>query len=85
MTPLWRSVIDSGDDEKWFNGVFKRFWAEGRTVPPERAAGLVLFLASGRGDGLSGCFISVNDDVVGMAERADQIQQGKLHTLRLQR
>lgn len=62
---------------------FQEFFAEGRDDPPEGAVQLVLFLASGKGDALSGCFISARDDVVELVRRAEEIQQGELHTLRL--
>jgi hypothetical protein len=52
-------------------------------VPPERAANLVVLLASGKADALSGCYISVHDDVAEMLRRAKEIQQNALHTLGL--
>jgi NAD(P)-dependent dehydrogenase (short-subunit alcohol dehydrogenase family) len=55
----------------------------GGSVTLERAAELVLFLASGQADALSGCFISVDDDVAEMVQRAEEIQHDELHTLRL--
>jgi hypothetical protein len=63
----------------WFADLFR----EGRDVPPDRAAGLVLFLASGRGDALSGRFIDACDDYVALARRADQIVYNDLYALRL--
>jgi hypothetical protein len=42
-----------------------------------------VFLASGRADALSGCFINVRDDVTEMVQRADEIREGELYTLRL--
>jgi NAD(P)-dependent dehydrogenase (short-subunit alcohol dehydrogenase family) len=56
---------------------------ENHSVLPERAAQLVLALASGEADALSGCFISIDDDLAGMIQRAGEIQQESLHTLRL--
>lgn len=50
-----------------------------------RAAQLVTFLASGQGDGLSGRFLSVTDDVAELARRAEDIQSRNLYVLRLQR
>jgi hypothetical protein len=55
-----------------------------RFRPPEQTADLVAFLASGRGDALSGCVIDVSrDDVVEMAGRAAEIQARGLYALRL--
>jgi NAD(P)-dependent dehydrogenase (short-subunit alcohol dehydrogenase family) len=71
------------DDETWFGGFFRKTLAAGRDVPPERTANLVVFLASGRADALSGCYISVTDDVADMVRRAQEIRQDALHTLRL--
>jgi NAD(P)-dependent dehydrogenase (short-subunit alcohol dehydrogenase family) len=56
---------------------------ENHSVAPERSAQLVLALASGEADALSGCFISIDDDLAGMIQRAGEIQQESLHTLRL--
>ena len=52
-------------------------------TPIEWASELTNFLASGAADGLSGCFISVNDDYRSMASRASEIKDGDMHTLRL--
>ena len=80
---MWRACIDSGGDEKWLGGLFSKLWEEGRGAPPERAARLVLVLASGQADALSGRFISVRDDVAEMVARAEEIQEKDLYTLRL--
>jgi hypothetical protein len=42
-----------------------------------------VFLASGRADTLSGCFINVRDEVTEMVQRAGEIREGELYTLRL--
>ena len=52
-------------------------------VPPERAAGLAVFLASDESDGLSGRLISaVWDDWESMDGRIEQIMSSDLYTLR---
>jgi hypothetical protein len=43
----------------------------------------VVILASGRADALSGCFISVDDDVGDLVSRAAEIQGEQKHRLRL--
>jgi NAD(P)-dependent dehydrogenase (short-subunit alcohol dehydrogenase family) len=58
---------------------------EGLDVAPEVVAGLVLFLASGRADALSGRVFSVNDDVEEMVRRADDVERGELFLLRSRR
>ncbi len=63
----------------WFGEIFKR----GEDVPPDHAADLVVLLASGRADALSGRFFTIKDDVVGLAEQAAYKGLGDLQTLRL--
>jgi NAD(P)-dependent dehydrogenase (short-subunit alcohol dehydrogenase family) len=52
-------------------------------VEPERAAQLVLEIASGRVDPLSGRFLHVLDDVDALLNRADEVAQNDLYSLRL--
>ena len=82
-TALTKSQFLSDAARKWFPEIYDYATQGGSGQPPERAAELVLFLASGRADALSGCFISVGDDVAEMVSRAEEIQQNELHTLRL--
>ena len=56
--------------------------AAGHAVPPEPSACLVTFLASGRADALSGRYLTVHDDVAALVERAAEIEQADLYTLR---
>jgi NAD(P)-dependent dehydrogenase (short-subunit alcohol dehydrogenase family) len=81
-TPMAEYALESEEGQRWlpwFTEVFER----GEDVPPTHAADLVLLLASGRADALSGRFLTINDDVVGLAERADGEGLGDLQTLRL--
>jgi NAD(P)-dependent dehydrogenase (short-subunit alcohol dehydrogenase family) len=57
--------------------------AEGQAVPPERSARLVVRLAAGRADRLTGCYLTVDDNLETLVARADEIQQADLYTLRL--
>jgi hypothetical protein len=57
--------------------------AEGRAVPPERGAQLIVFLASGRADVLSGRYLTVHDDVPALVGQAENILRDDLYTLRL--
>lgn len=52
-------------------------------VGPDRAASLCTRLASGRYDGLSGRFLSIDDDLEELLNRADAITAGELYTLRI--
>ena len=56
-----------------------KLFAEGQDTPIERAVQLILTLASGKADALSGCFLSVDDDLDVLLAQADEIQaQGRL-------
>jgi NAD(P)-dependent dehydrogenase (short-subunit alcohol dehydrogenase family) len=63
----------------WFVELFEK----GRDVPPERAGRLVVLLASGRADALSGRFVAVEWDVEGLLRRADALAGTDALTLRL--
>jgi NAD(P)-dependent dehydrogenase (short-subunit alcohol dehydrogenase family) len=62
---------------------FRQQIAGGRAVPPERAGQLVVALASGRADALSGRYITVYDDTNAWIDRAAEIRRDDLYTLRL--
>ena len=62
---------------------FQQLFKAGREDPPEPAVELVLSLAAGGADGLSGCHISIRDSVSDMAARADEIQRDEGYRLRL--
>ena len=57
--------------------------AAGRGADPEEAARLIIALASGRADRLSGRHLSVTDNLDALLPRIDQIERDDLHTLRL--
>jgi NAD(P)-dependent dehydrogenase (short-subunit alcohol dehydrogenase family) len=57
--------------------------AEGRAMPPERGADLLVALASGRADVLSGRYLTVHDDLDAYISRAEEIERDDLYTLRL--
>ena len=82
-TTMTEDATASSWDEKWVNGLFRKALASGHDVPPERAAELVLFLASGQADTLSGCFFKFDDDLEEMVSRAEEIREKQLYTLRL--
>jgi NAD(P)-dependent dehydrogenase (short-subunit alcohol dehydrogenase family) len=65
--------------KEWFLQQF----AEGREVPPDCAADLVLLLAEGTADNLSGRYLSVYEDVPALIARAEEIRRDNLYTLRL--
>jgi NAD(P)-dependent dehydrogenase (short-subunit alcohol dehydrogenase family) len=61
---------------------FQNWFASGADVPPERAARLVAYLASGKADVLSGRYISVNADVRQMVANVSDIDERDLYVLR---
>jgi NAD(P)-dependent dehydrogenase (short-subunit alcohol dehydrogenase family) len=81
-TPMAEQVL-STPGIRDMNPGFVRAHESGMARPPEDGAALVVYLASGRADALSGRFISVGHDLEGMIENAEDIQQGDLYTLRL--
>jgi NAD(P)-dependent dehydrogenase (short-subunit alcohol dehydrogenase family) len=56
---------------------------DGREVTPDLVAGLVLTLASGRVDSLSGRLFSVGEDVGEIVRRADEVRANELRLLRV--
>jgi NAD(P)-dependent dehydrogenase (short-subunit alcohol dehydrogenase family) len=55
----------------------------GHAVPPEQSADLILRLASGQADVLSGRYLTVDDDLDALIARAEEIRRDDLYTLRL--
>jgi hypothetical protein len=55
----------------------------GRDLRPERPAALLLALASGKADGLSGCFFQ--DDLDANVRAAAELEQRKLYSLQVSR
>lgn len=72
----------SPDGRKWIPWLDNIF-IEGRDLPPAPAVNLVIQLASGRSDALSGCYISVKDDLDELIERAAELERDGLYKLRL--
>jgi NAD(P)-dependent dehydrogenase (short-subunit alcohol dehydrogenase family) len=58
---------------------------EGQDVTPETVAELVVFLASGKADRLSGRLFSINDDPEEMVRRAEEAERDNLYVLRSRR
>jgi NAD(P)-dependent dehydrogenase (short-subunit alcohol dehydrogenase family) len=82
-TPMAEHSLRSPDGQRWLPW-FKRIFDEGLDVPAERSARLVLELASGRVDSLSGRFISIRDDLDSLLRNAKQIEEQNLYSLRVQ-
>jgi NAD(P)-dependent dehydrogenase (short-subunit alcohol dehydrogenase family) len=56
---------------------------DGREITPDVVAGLILTLASGVADSLSGRLFSVDDNVEEIVRRAEQVQANDLYLLRV--
>ena len=67
-TALTEELLNSSDALQWLPWAGQIF-EEGIDVPPDLAAELILALASGKADGLTGKVISVTDD---LAKRIDE-------------
>lgn len=75
--------LASGVGQQW--AVTAGATLQAMEAPPERCAELCVFLASGEADGLSGRFLSVFDDVAGLARRADEVRRDDTYALRLKK
>ena len=64
---------------------FSKVFAEGRDEPPEALARLIVALASGRADVLSGRLLDSRSDLDEMISHAEEISRDDLHVLRLRR
>jgi len=69
----------AGRVHRWMRDQFDA----GRGADPEQAVTLILALASGKADRLSGRHLCVSDDLEALLARVDEIEQDDLHTLRL--
>lgn len=61
----------------------QQLYEEDAYAPIEQSMDLILLLASGKADVLSGRFISVDDDVNALVRRIEEIQRADLYTLQL--
>jgi NAD(P)-dependent dehydrogenase (short-subunit alcohol dehydrogenase family) len=76
--------LNSPEGQKWLPW-FRRIIDEKFDVPAERPAKLVLELASGRADALSGRFLSIYDDLDVMVRNAGAIEEKDLYSLKLEK
>jgi NAD(P)-dependent dehydrogenase (short-subunit alcohol dehydrogenase family) len=81
-TAMVTEGIDSPAGRQWLPW-FRDAVEQGQHVPPERAARLVLQLASGRADALTGRFLTIHQDLDALIARAEEIAATDLHTLRV--
>jgi NAD(P)-dependent dehydrogenase (short-subunit alcohol dehydrogenase family) len=81
-TAMVRAVLESPEQSRLLPGVPAAV-REGRDLPPERTAELVVRLASGAADGLSGRYLTVQDDLPALIARAEEIQRDNRHRMGL--
>jgi NAD(P)-dependent dehydrogenase (short-subunit alcohol dehydrogenase family) len=58
---------------------------EGHGATPESAVELVLLLSSGEADSLSGCYLTVHDDLRAMLTQVQEVRANDLYTLQIRR
>lgn len=58
---------------------------EGYGAAPESAVDLVLLLSSGEADSLSGCYLTVHDDLPAIIGEAQEVRANDLYTLQVRR
>jgi NAD(P)-dependent dehydrogenase (short-subunit alcohol dehydrogenase family) len=71
-----------GSPEASIHAWVRRQVEEGLAVEPDRACALVVRLASGEADGLSGRYLTVQDDLDDLISRAEEIRRSDSHVLR---
>ena len=83
-TAMSEYSLNSPEGQKWLPW-FRRIFDEQFDVPAERPAQLVLELASGRADSLSGRFLSIHDDLDELIKNAAEIERRSLYLLKQER
>jgi len=81
-TAMSEHSLNSPEGRKWLQW-FKRIFDEGLNLPPERPAELVVRLASGRYDALSGLTLNPRDDLDEILARLEEVERDKLYSMRL--
>lgn len=81
-TSMAEHSLRSHDGQRWLPW-FKRIFDQGLDVSVERPSRLVLELASGRADSLSGRFLSIWDDLDSLLRNVREIEERHLYSLRV--
>jgi NAD(P)-dependent dehydrogenase (short-subunit alcohol dehydrogenase family) len=80
LTPMNERNRASAAGHKWYPGMKQTSF-----LPAEKAAGYVVFLASGQGDALAGRYVQVFDDLDQLAAEAVLRNDDAFLTLRIAR
>jgi NAD(P)-dependent dehydrogenase (short-subunit alcohol dehydrogenase family) len=83
-TAMTEYVLESEAGKKWLPW-FRKLYDRGLDVPAEKTAQLVLQLAAGRADALSGRLIDVSDDLAKLLKRLDEVKSADLYMLRVRK
>lgn len=83
-TAMVEEILRSEEERRWLPWL-QRIFDEELDVTPEHAAEMILLLASGRADRLSGRFLNRLDDLEALIAAADELAGTDLLTLRLRR
>jgi len=85
LTPMNEALLAAPAARRWWPDVVRMAAAgEIRWQPADPAARLVVTLASGAADALSGCYLDVEtDDVAALVARAAEVRERHLLTLRI--
>ena len=81
-TAMAQELLDSAEGARWLPW-FQKIFEEGGDVTADPATSLVLFLASGKADELSGRFFAVPEDPAAVVERAAEVKREDLYALRM--
>ena len=79
-TALTEHVLSTGPGKRWFSRMKSPTWVE-----PEQAARLVVLLASGKADALSGRYLRISDNMEDLVRRAEEIRTTDLYALTVRR
>ncbi len=83
-TRMTEYSLNSSEGQTWLPW-FRQIFEQHLDAPPERAARLVLELASGRADALSGRTFSIYDDLDVVVKNVARVREENLYSLKLDR
>jgi NAD(P)-dependent dehydrogenase (short-subunit alcohol dehydrogenase family) len=83
-TAMAEQALESPEGRTWLPW-FRRIFDGGFDVPAERAARLVVTLAAGTADRLSGRFLTIADDLERILAELAQVEREQLYSLRVRR
>ena len=82
-TAMLRYLLESEEGQKWLPDFHKYDVEVGVWDPPEAPANLIMLLASGKADSLSGRFFQIADDMDQGVAQAEKVAQDDLFALRV--